>query len=207
MTIFEHYKGIIHGTTNPVVIEIGCADGEDTERLREPLVNTGREWRLLAFECEKNNIPKFRARQLEGVELFEVAVSDQCGPGLFTSSGGWPFSGSLKEPKLHRISHAWIPFADKPVEVPCITLDAVMDSCRLDHVDFIWMDVQGAEDLVIAGGKIALTKTRYLFTEYYGSEEYAGQLNRDQIHDRLPGAWEIVEDWGGDVLFRNTKTT
>lgn len=202
MTIFEHVRGIANGATNPVFIEIGAADGGDTVHLQEALVNAGREWRLLAFECEKKNFPKFRARGLGGVEFFELAISDKCGPHRFVGSGSWPYSGSLKEPKLHRISHAWIPF-EPPSEVSCVTLDSVFQSCRLDHCDFLWMDVQGAEDLVIDGGKNALTKTRFLYTEYYGGEEYEGQLNRDQIHDRLPGAWEIVEDWGGDVLFRN----
>jgi len=202
-TIFERYRDIIHGTTSPVVIEIGAADGQDTARLQEPLLHTGREWRLLAFECEKNNFPKFRERKLDGVEFFELAVSDKCGPASFVGSGSWPYSGSLKEPKLHRISHAWIPF-QPPVEVNCTTLDDVFQTCRLDHCDFIWMDVQGAEDLVIAGGLSALNKTRYLYTEYYGSEEYTGQLNREQIVERLPG-WEIVQDWSGDMLLQNTN--
>lgn len=202
MTIWEHYRNIIHGTVSPVVVEIGAADGEDTARLQLPLANTGRDWRLLAFECEKKNFPKFRARNIDCVEFFEMAVSDHDGPGRWVGSGSWPYSGSLKEPKLHRVSHAWIPF-EEPTEVPCVMLDSVFASCRLDHIDFIWMDVQGAEDLVIRGGSKALTHTRYLYTEYYGAEEYEGQLNRDQIHDRLPGAWEIVEDWSGDVLFRN----
>ncbi len=202
MTVFEHYRNIIHGTTNPIVIEIGCADGEDTARLQLPLAATGREWRLLAFECEKKNFPKFRARHLDGVEFFEMAVGDQCGPHRFVGSGSWPFSGSLKEPKLHRISHAWIPF-EEPTEVPCVTLDSVMYSCRLDHCDFIWCDCQGAEDLVIDGGKAFLAQTRYFYTEYYGAEEYTGQLNREQIHQRLPGSWEIVQDWGGDMLLHN----
>jgi FkbM family methyltransferase len=206
MTIFEHYRAIVNGATKPVVIEIGAADGGDTTLLLDPLVNTGREYRFLAFECEPKNFPKFRARGLTGVEFFEMAMSDACGWHRFVGSGSWPYSGSLKEPKLHRISHAWIPF-EQPSEVPCTTLDSVFQSCRLDHIDFVWMDVQGAEDLVIDGGKSALTQCRFLYTEYYGAEEYAGQLNRDQIQDRLPGAWEIVEDWSGDVLFRNTEIT
>ncbi len=203
MTVLEHYRTIINGTTSPVVVEIGAADGEDTARLHLPLVNTGRAFRLLAFECEKKNFPKFKARNIEDVEFFEMAVSDHDGPGRWVGSGTWPYSGSLKEPKLHRVSHAWIPF-EEATEVPCVMLDSVMKTCRLDHIDFIWMDVQGAEDLVIRGGMNAIAKTRYLYTEYYGSEEYEGQLNREQIIERLPGKWEIVHDWSGDMLLSNT---
>lgn len=202
MRIFEIYSDIIKGTPNPVVIEIGAADGGDTARLLEPLVNCGREWRLLAFECEKKNFPKFRARNLDGVEFFEMAVGDKCGPHRFVGSGAWPYSGSLKEPQNHRISHAWINF-EEPIEVPCVTLDSVWDSCRLDHMDFIWMDVQGAEDLVIAGGQKALARTRWIWAEVYEGPEYEGPIGREEFKRRLPGKWEIADIKDSDVLFHN----
>lgn len=202
MDIWERYRGIIHGTTNPVVVEIGAADGQDTVRLREPLVNTGRTWRLLAFECEKGNFLKFREQQLHDVEFFQLAVSDKVGPAQFIGSGSWPYSGSLKEPVNHRISHAWIPF-QPPVEVMCTTLDAMFTTCRLDEISFLWCDVQGAEDLVIAGGQKALARTRWIWCEIYEAEEYAGHIGRDEFQRRLPGKWEIVEVQGTDVLFHN----
>ncbi len=201
-TIFERYRDIIHGTTNPVVVEIGCADGEDTARLQLPLANTGRDWRLLAFECEKKNFEKFQRRNIDGVEFFPMAVSDHCGPGRFVGSGQWPYSGSLKEPVNHRVSHAWIQF-EEPIEVPCVTLDSVFDSCRLHEISFIWMDVQGAEDLVITGGQKALAKTRWIWAEVYEGEEYQGHIGRDEFLRRLPGKWEISDIKDSDVLFHN----
>jgi len=202
MDIFTRYRQIIHGTTKPVVVEIGAADGQDTERLHLPLVNTGREWRLLAFECEKGNFAAFKKRDIQGVEFFELAVSDQCGPAKFTGSGTWPYSGSLKEPVNHRVSHSWIPF-QPPVEVMCTTLDSIFSSCRLDHIDFLWCDVQGAEDLVVAGGQTALARTRWIWVEIYESEEYAGHIGREEFQRRLPGNWEVVEIQSTDILFHN----
>ena len=202
MNIWERINGIANGATSPVFVEIGAADGEDTARLQDALIHTGRDWRLLAFECEKNNFAKFKARNLTAVEFFELAVSDRCGPAQFIGSGTWPYSGSLKEPVNHRVSHAWIPF-QPPVDVMCTTLDSVFLSCRLDHIDLIWMDVQGAEDLVIAGGQKALAKTHWIWCEIYESEEYAGHIGREEFLRRLPGRWEIVEVQGTDVLFNN----
>lgn len=200
--IYTLYRDIVNEAVNPVVVEIGAADGGDTEKLALGLAATGKETRLLAFECEVKNIPAIKAKHIAGLELFEMAVGDICGFVPFIGSGSWAYSGSLKEPKLHRISHAWIPF-QPPVQVPCVTLDSVFDSCRLDHIDFIWMDVQGAEDLVIAGGQKALCSTRYIYSEIYEAEEYTGQIGRKEILKRLPGNWEIVADWGGDALFKN----
>jgi hypothetical protein len=44
-------------------------------------------------------------------------------------------------------------------------------------VDFMWVDVQGAEDLVFTGAKDVLSRTRYVYTEY-ATDLYEGQLNR-----------------------------
>lgn len=200
--IWQHYRNIIHGTTNPVVVEIGAADGQDTERLQLPLAATGRNWRLLAFECEPKNFDKFKQRNIDSVEFFPVAVSDHDGPGRWVGSGNWPYSGSLKEPVIHRVSHAWIPF-EQPTEVPCVMLDTMFKTCRLDHIDFIWMDVQGAEDLVLAGGQHALAKTRWIWAEVYEDAQYEGPIGKEGFLSRLPGRWEIEFIESTDILFHN----
>ena len=83
-----------------------------------------------------------------------------------------------------------------------------LDSMDFSKVDWIWCDVQGAEDLVIAGGQETLARTRFFYTEYIECEAYEGQIGRDEIHRRLPGTWRIAEDYrqwaqGGDCLFEN----
>jgi hypothetical protein len=48
----------------------------------------------------------------------------------------------------------------------------------ISFIDFIWADVQGAEEDLILGGLDTLRKrTKYLFTEYNNSEMYEGQIN------------------------------
>lgn len=202
MTILDHYKNAVLEATDAVVVEIGAADGGDTEALASALIANGKPYRLYAFECEPKNIPKIEAKKIPGLLFRPVAISDVDGTGRFVGSGSWPYSGSLKEPKLHRISHAWIPF-EPPISVETVKLDTVFREEHLDHIDFLWMDVQGAEDLVISGGQKALARTKLLYTEIYEDEQYTGQIGRVEILKRLPGKWAIVEDYGGDVLFKN----
>lgn len=202
MTIHERIRGILAEAAHPVVVEVGAADGEDTEKLALSLAATGKQTRLIAFECETKNIPAIKRRNIAGLELFEMAVSDKCGMAPFVGSGSWPYSGSLKEPKLHRVSHAWIPF-QPPVDVPCVTLDSIFQTCQLTEISFLWMDVQGAEDLVIAGGQVALAKTGWIWAEVYEADEYEGHIGREEFCRRLPGKWAIVETHGTDILFRN----
>jgi hypothetical protein len=68
----------------------------------------------------------------------------------------------------------------------------------------MWVDVQGAEDLVFSGAKETLKNTRYVYTEYSNIELYIGQLTRDQILKLFGSDWKILHDFGGDVLLHNT---
>ena len=89
---------------------------------------------------------------------------------------------------------------ERQVEVRVITLDDFYDLYSLPYIDFIWCDVQGAEDLVIAGGRRALAHTRYFYTEYYDTQMYEGQIGAREIHARLPGTWKVVEQWPYHIL-------
>jgi len=204
MNIFDHFARVMEFTREPVVVEIGAADGMDTERYISFLKGLGRKFQYLAIEPEPNNHPKLEASPVrEDFELHKVAIGDHHGTAPWHSTGPWPYSGSVKEPKLHLQLHADVKFQAETT-VPMRTLDQICD--RFSVVDWIWCDVQGTEDLVIAGGQQAFAKTHYFYTEYYEVEAYKDNINRDEIFKRLPGKWRIVEDWnrpgyGGDALF------
>lgn len=72
----------------------------------------------------------------------------------------------------------------------------------IDHIDFIWMDVQGAERLVFDGAVNMLPKTRMIWTEYDGGKLYKHSSAIEDILACFPG-WEVVADTGGDVLLKN----
>jgi hypothetical protein len=81
---------------------------------------------------------------------------------------------------------------------------------RLDDViqdtiiDFIWVDVQGAEDIVFTGATNTLSRTRYVYTEY-ATDLYEGQLNREQLLALFGSDWSVVHDFGGDILLKNQR--
>lgn len=204
-----HYPSIIAQSKLPVVVlEIGCGRAEDTGRMVDWIIRTGNPYSFYVFEPEAKNIPVIVSKVGSRVNVVAAAVGDRNGRVPFIGSGSWPLSGSVKQPKEHLKSYPWIPW-QPPVDVDMIRLDDFAVVHALPHVDFIWCDVQGAEDLVIAGGQETLKRTRYLYTETYESEEYAGQIGLAEIHRRLPGQWEQVQFWqgdipgGGNVLFKN----
>ncbi|MFG3594247.1 FkbM family methyltransferase [Bradyrhizobium sp. RDI18] len=97
---------------------------------------------------------------------------------------------------------------DHPISVETRQLDDWCSEANLKHIDFIWMDVQGAESDVIAGGRHTLSNTRFVYTEYSDQELHEGQQSLQAILDLLP-LFEVVTQYPhgveGDVLLRNTS--
>lgn len=198
--IRTYYQEAIESSPNPIVLEIGMGQGEDTGWLFQVLVDSGKPYRYIGFEPEPKNLAAIsRLPIAKDIYVVAAAVGDRATRVPFYSSGDWPYSGSVKEPKLHCEARPDIKFS-QDFMVEMVPLDLFQD---ILHADFIWCDVQGAEDLVIAGGQQTLARTRYFYTEHCERELYAGQIGLAEIHRRLPGHWELVQDWGNDVLFHN----
>lgn len=199
-------------TDQPVILDIGCNDGSTS--LEFLTVFPGGT--IHSFEPDPRAY-RLAAENLRTtpVHLHNVALTDRDGAVVFHASGGnlpgmeeqfpegWHFSGSLRPPKTHTEVFPWVTF-DTTLEVSGRSLDSWASEFRVEHVDFIWMDVQGAEDLIIRGGSQTLARTRFLYTEYSYAEFYEGQLDLTQLLALLPG-WEVVRLYYLDVLLRNTR--
>ena len=213
------------------VIEIGAADGGDTRNLRFTLPHAT----IYAFEPDPRNLYLIKKDGTDKVaHVIEAAVGDRDGTAEFRLSSGappkghplhgvktWSWSSSLKAPSKHREIYPWIKF-DQVARVPIIKLDTFCAQRGIGSIDFLWADVQGAEDQLIAGGAEAFKRVRYFYTEYNDVELYEGQIPLSEIIARLnaltggPGVsggsggtatWSIVKRWGEDVLLRNNRAS
>ena len=178
-----------------VIIEIGAHIGTDTVKLHNNLKPAV----LYAFEPDPRNYYKIENLNLENVEICDVFVGNvnRIVP-VWWSYGQTPNgrdhtdSNSLMEPKNNA---SWIKFR-KGVAY-CHTLDSMYFLEKV-KVDLIWMDVQGAELLVIEGAIETLNRTKYLYTECQEGR-YEGQPGLDKILAVLPN-WKLVEKFGDNVL-------
>ncbi|MHC4332167.1 MAG: FkbM family methyltransferase [Planctomycetota bacterium] len=198
------------------VIEIGCATMDDTIRMLGTIDQLGMDYEYYAFEPDPRNVEKCQnSSDFTRVHFTAAAVGDANKRVQFNQSSGknptygydHTISGSVKAPVQHLSAHPWCKFESK-VEVPMMRLDDFARLWSIGVVDFIWCDVQGAEDLVITGAQEVLSRTRYFYTEYYENEMYKGQIGIQEMLRRLPGGvdnWEIVHTWPNDVLFMNTE--
>ncbi|MBO4228425.1 FkbM family methyltransferase [Bradyrhizobium neotropicale] len=197
---------------DPVILDIGCNDGTDTRKFLELCPQA----QLYCFEPDPRAAARFKKNLdlfLDRVKLFEIAISDRNGRIEFHPSNGdgdakeWDLSGSIRRPKNHLVEYGWVRF-DDPISVETRRLDDWCSQANIKDIDFIWMDVQGAESDVIAGGKQTLSNTRFIYTEYSDQELYEGQKSLQAILDLLP-SFEVVTQYPhgveGDVLLRNTS--
>jgi FkbM family methyltransferase len=196
-----------------VLIEIGVHFGEDTRKFREMFPTA----HIVGFEPDPRNIAIIRDTGIDRLcEFHPVALSDRNEVRTFYMSSGkathdtdrqhlendWSSSSSLKRPTGHLDLHKWITFPTT-AQVECMRLDDV-PTLKGETVDFMWVDVQGAEDIVFSGAKDVLSRTRYVYTEY-ATDLYEGQLNRDQLLALFGPAWGVIHDFGGDILLKNTS--
>lgn len=160
---------------------------------------------IYCFEPDRRAAARFREKvgDQSNVHLFEMAISDQNGTIEFHTSS-FDQSGSIREPKAHLWEHPWVKF-ESIVKVQSRRLDDWCRENRIDHIDFIWIDAQGAEADITAGAGNTLQKTRFIYAEYSNNETYAGQPSLRQFLRSLPD-FDVLARYPGDVLLRNRKT-
>ena len=190
---------------NPTIFEIGCADGGDTIEFINTFVNLN----IYCFEPEPKNIALVKNRiNYNKHHLFEGVVSDVNGYLNFNRSrtnnpNDLSYSGSIKKPKEHLSEWPHIKFDDE-ITIKSITLDKFCEGNNIGVIDFIWADVQGAEENLILGGEKTLNeKVRFLYTEYSNKEYYDGQANLSRLLELLGENWVLINDFGSDVLLMN----
>lgn len=193
---------------NPVIVECGSNQGRTTKGFLKCFPHI----KLFCFEPDPRNIIKWKKNiQDSRCELFEAAVVDFDGEILLNLSGGHrpgessnfddTDSSTIKGTENHVKLFPWINY-DKSIKVKAIKLDTWRKEHKIGDIDFIWADVEGAEENMLGGAQETLRHTHYIYTEFSNNEAYNGQINLQEIQRMLP-RFVMVKCWTKDVLFRN----
>ncbi len=203
-----------------VIFEIGSCEGEDTIRLKKSFPNAS----IYTFEPLPANVIKIKSNLKKyGVScerLFQLALSDQDGSADFYVSSGhpndrpkektWDYgnkSSSLLPPKEHKKILKWIKFNEK-IEVPTKRLDTFCAENGIDKIDIMYIDVQGAELLVLKGAGEMLETVGAVWMEVEAIELYRGQPLKSDVENFMKshGFMKIidtVDNVSGDQLYTN----
>ena len=110
--------------------------------------------KVIAFEPEPNNAECFRRNFKDELASGKVILVEK---GLWSSSGVLKlYTGDNNSGMASMV----IKDSEKYFEVPVITLDALVDELKIDRVNFIKMDIEGAEREALAGAMNTLKRFR-----------------------------------------------
>ncbi|MDB5804778.1 MAG: hypothetical protein JWN73_2100 [Betaproteobacteria bacterium] len=163
-----------------VVLDVGARDcGESSDFARHYPVAT-----VYAFECNPATLPLCRAAAAAEprIVLTEKAASNRAGTLAFfptdpekTVTGlqnGNPGASSMFEATGAYPEETYV---QKRIEVEAIRLDGFLAQQGVGAIDVLWMDVQGAERLVLEGLGECLREVKAVHMEAEFFEIYKGQ--------------------------------
>lgn len=205
-----------------IIFDIGACEGEDSIRYSNLFPNS----RVFAFEPNPNNIEltkqNFIRYNKNNIQLIEEALSDTVGKTTFYVSSGspknfennqdWNFgnkSSSLLPPQKVKDVHNWLEFASQ-IDVKTNTINNFCSLNDIDVIDFVHMDVQGAELKVLKGASKFLEKIKVIWLEVSTIELYKNQaLKKDIEKFMFKNNFYLLknelEGYSGDQLYVNTK--
>ena len=185
----EIARYLLDGRTRTIV-ELGARNGAESLSFHSAFPAA----RIVAFECNPATLPACRAA-LSGIPeitLIEKAVTDRAGEISFYPTD--PQRTITKEPDGNpgassifraRTDYPHETYVQNEIRVQSTTLAAVLAEQKIDSVDLLWMDIQGAELLALKGMGERLGNVRLMHLEVEFRPIYEGQPLFPEVHSFL----------------------
>jgi FkbM family methyltransferase len=190
------------------VIDGGANRGSFTDAF----LQLHRPERLVLVEAIPELAEKLRARYASkaGISVVSAALSDKSGEAPFEINQSDASSSLLPiDPRNSEWFSRDLRVA-RTVQVPTITLPALMEEQGLQTVDLLKLDLQGAERFVLTGGEAMLDRVRVIYTEVFFEQLYAGAWLFREMDEflagrgfKLCGLSNIVHARDGDLVQAN----
>ncbi|MBX7066645.1 MAG: FkbM family methyltransferase [Parachlamydiales bacterium] len=151
---------------NPFIFEAGGHYGEDTLRF-------AKRWpkgKVFTFEPNPHSFELLQeaTRGIENISVFNLAVNNFNGAATlyinYGETGDNPIfegSSSLLEPSDWQAQYYKGPTA----VVPCVVLQDWCEDNGIDHIDFMWLDLEGLELQVLKSSPEILDTVKVIYTE------------------------------------------
>ena len=165
----KKYKHLI--PASPVIIDCGAHIGADTLKLARLKGST-----VHAFEAAPQIFSQLKehTKNISNIICYPLALAHKTGTASFhISTGASDGSSSLLAPKQHLASHPDVYFTET-VLVDVITLDDWAMQNNIPKVDVLWLDMQGAEQMMLSVSTKILPTVQLIHTEVSTIETYEG---------------------------------
>jgi FkbM family methyltransferase len=222
LPVEQYLSALFKKDAELVIFDIGACEGEDSIRYSRIFPNS----RIFSFEPLKENFDK-ASRNIsqygsKSISLCSFALSDKNGESEFYVSSGqpegqtnteeWNFgnkSSSLLPPGEVTKVFSWLDFKEVR-KVTTKTLGSFVEENALTTIDYIHMDVQGAELAVLSGADEFISKIKSIWLEVENRPLYKDQPLRKDVEAFLKakGFVKLYEEVGataGDQLYINSR--
>jgi FkbM family methyltransferase len=191
-----------------VIIEFGSYDAGDGVYYKKSFPAS----RVISIEACKERFSTISEYNKHfGIELYNYAVCDYDGeikfyqvkdPNVMDNKSKYGSSGSInKRTQLYKNTWTHI-IEQEPIITPCIRLDTFCKNIGVDNIDFLHVDVEGAEHKVVEGfgtlRPLMLWMETHLGQKYYGEDAY----NITELNEILQNmGYERIVINGADTLY------
>lgn len=193
---------------DPIIFEAGGHYGEDTVRFAQKWPQA----KIISFEPNPHAFELLAeaTRGISNISVYPLAVNDLSGSAIFhvcygTTGDNPIFEGasSLLEASDWQAIH----YQGPKVIVPCVVLDEWCALNEVDHIDFMWLDLEGLELQALQSSPRLLQSLKVIYTETNfldfrkGMTQY-GALKRflEQSRFKLIAHW-YAEGFQGNAIF------
>ena len=191
--VFEKLKKKFSQNDNLIIFDIGAYDFSEGIELKSQFPNAD----IFGIEADKINFDKHSTEAIKkGIKAYNLAFADFDGktifyPSLFDLNKqiDWRFAGSiikpiLKENSNEAINHS-VTYDNDGVEVETIRIDTFCEKNSINKIDFIHIDVEGAEDKVLS--TLGNFRPEFIFAETYHFDvkNYDNKVNLNEFDDLL----------------------
>jgi FkbM family methyltransferase len=190
---------------DPITLEAGAHKGKDTLAMHAQWPKS----MIHTFEPVPHLYEKLKEKvsDIPSIHCYQLALNYQIGTAtLYESIGKIDAASSLLAPHDY--------FNEKPIqfiqiEVPTITIDAWTHENDIKKIDFMWLDLQGAELSVLKAAGNILKTVKVIHTEANLIERYKNSPLYPELKDWLESqGFEVIAEsfykgsWGNILLIK-----
>lgn len=159
---------------DPTILDCGAKDGRSSILL----LNAFPEAKVIAVEADPINFEVLveKVKSYENIIPLHYALADKIGTIEFYQNQNPRYNaqGSILKPSKDNWFWPKIKLNDKATIVPATTLDALFEELCLEHVDFLYLDMQGAELMMLKASKKIFSTCKLVISEVSFKEVYDG---------------------------------
>lgn len=161
------------------IFDVGSRDGYQSVEFRQWFPDS----RIVAFEANPNQIPLcINTTKNHNIEIVPKAAGNENGETTFFIASNNVGASSLLKNANHPRSNNW---PQTKVTVDMVRIDDWCKENKVETIDLLWMDVQGAEKIVLDGCGDLLNKVKAICTEVEIDHMYEGSILKGDLDSYL----------------------